>query len=215
MKNSRPTKAKSYIKAFFELLPSLTSIFLGDLLLVFLFLNLAREKLSLEFFVYVLLEAASLFCLGKLSDKWSRKNVLITIHIMTLPLLGVLYFYIQQYQMTSLHLENHIYYLFAAGLIYSPGPPCRAILVDNYKSTIIRSPNNNFYDILNLTETRIISISWIAQYLPWALAPVFALVSRSEWLLVLIVLMALNIPFLTWRLVSHSRQRNRNQLNFK
>lgn len=195
------TTAKAYLKAAEELFPSLTSIFLGDLLLVYLFLNIATEKLSLEFFGYAILEAVSLFCIGKLSDKWSRKKTLIVVHFLALPLLVALYFYIYKDQLDQKQLQTHIFLLLAAGLIYSPGPPSRAIIVDNYKSTIIKKPNNNFYTILGLTETRLIGISWIVQYLPWALAPFFALITRSQHLLVLIILMGLNIPFLCLRLM--------------
>ncbi len=196
----RYTLTKAYFKAATELLPSLTSIFLGDLLLVYVFFSLGSEKLSLQFFAYAFFEALALFCLGKLSDKWSRKKALLMVHLLALPLLVVLYFYVYKEQIEHEELKNHIYLLLMAGLIYSPGPPCRAIIVDNFRSTIIKLHEDNFYNKLNLTETRLIGISWIAQYLPWALSPLFALVDKSQHLFILIILMGLNIPFLVLRL---------------
>lgn len=179
-------------KATIKLFPSLLPIFLGELLVAHIFLILGKERLSIEFFAYVILEAISLWFSGKLSDVWSRRKVLLLIHCSTLVTLILSYF-------LRNNLKRPVLLLLASGILFNPGPAARAILIDNFKSTIIKTANS-FYSKLSLTETRLIGVSWIVQYLPWIFAPIFVLLSKYQRLFLIIGLLLFSIPLLYYQL---------------
>jgi MFS family permease len=155
-------------------------------------LILGKERLSIEFFAYIMLEATSLWFSGKLSDIWSRRKVLLLIHSSTLVTLILSYFFRND-------LKRPFLLLLASGILFNPGPAARAILIDNFKSTIIKT-SNNFYSKLHLTETRLIGISWIVQYLPWIFGPFFILLSEYQRLFLIIGLLLFSIPLLYYQL---------------
>lgn len=192
MPNYKYSIAHSLLKATIELFPALLPIFLGDLLVAHILLILGREQLSMDFFVYTLFNATSLWFLGKLSDIWSRKKILLLIHFAAVVPL-ILFCFLKN------DLKRPLLFILITGIIFSPGPAARAILIDNFKSTIIKT-TNNFYSKLHLTETRLIGISWMVQYLPWIFAPIFILLSEYQRLLLIIALMLLSIPLLLYQL---------------
>ncbi|HEV3270215.1 MAG TPA: hypothetical protein VGZ69_06165 [Candidatus Rhabdochlamydia sp.] len=192
MSSHRYSLVNALLKASIKLFPSLLPIFLGELLLVHIFLILGKERLSIEFFAYIMLEATSLWFSGKLSDIWSRRKVLLLIHSSTLVTLILSYFFRND-------LKRPFLLLLASGILFNPGPAARAILIDNFKSTIIKT-SNNFYSKLHLTETRLIGISWIVQYLPWIFGPFFILLSEYQRLFLIIGLLLFSIPLLYYQL---------------
>ncbi len=192
MSSHRYSLFNALLKASIKLFPSLLPIFLGELLLAHIFLILGKERLSVEFFAYIILEATSLWFSGKLSDIWSRRKVLLLIHCSTLVTLILSYFFRND-------LKRPFLLLLASGILFNPGPAARAILIDNFKSTIIKT-SNNFYSKLHLTETRSIGISWIVQYLPWIFAPFFILLSEYQRLFLIIGLLLFSIPLLYYQL---------------
>jgi len=189
MRSHKFENTKNFATTAIELLISIFPIFIGDLLLVFIFMHLGKESLSVLFFAYAFLEAASTYLIGKISDIWSRKNILILVHCLAVIPLCFLYYYKD-------NIKDHIYYLLVAGLLFSPAPAARALLIDNFKSTIARFPKNNLYKSLYLTETRLIGISWLVQYFPWILSPILAVFNKGYYLLTIIFLMAMLVPLM-------------------
>lgn len=162
------------------LMPALTAIFIGDLLLVFIFMSLGGESLSLELLIYTLIEGGFAWLLGKLSDKWNKKNVLLLIHSLALIFLLFLFY-------NHEHLSKYLFLAGLAGMIFVPSPAARSYIIDHYHANVL------IYKSLYITETRLISISWLAQYLPWALVFVFNFFSKSQYVLFIIIMLILNV----------------------
>lgn len=166
--------------------PSLFPITLGDLLSVFVVITLYHDpsiSTSLQI-LHSTSEAVATFFIGKFSDIWSRRQVLILIHIFALFGLG-LYMY-----------TDKLIVLMGIGVIFSPGSPARASIIDNYKSIIVKFHENNFYRTFKLTEARLLGISWIFQYLPWVLFPILFRISKTCYIYILGVLILISLIFI-------------------
>lgn len=135
MANKKSFKIKiiAWLKLIRILTPALLPIFLGDLVLLFIFLTLGGHedeessknlkiaiqsstgRISPILLIYSILEATSTWLIGKLSDVWARRKVLILVHVIALVPLS-LYFFI-----------DSIYLLLATSVLFSPGPQERLL----------------------------------------------------------------------------------------
>lgn len=167
----------------FTLVPALFAIFLGDSLLVFIYKNLGKDSISIELFIYTTAEGVFAWILGKLVDIWSRKGVLIIIHILTSICLFFLY-------LNENALENYYYLALIASVIFIPSPAARSYIIDQYRSNIFN------YKYLQLTTTRLIGISWIFQYLPWVFFIFLSYLSKKTYIALMIVGLLLNLTFI-------------------
>jgi MFS family permease len=173
LKDKREYVLNSDIKnVITALLPAFIAIFLGDWLLVFIYKNMGKESLSIQLFIYTLAEGIMAWILGKSADSWSRKGVLIIIHVLALSCLLFLYFYH--------HVADEYYYLVIIGsILFIPSPAARAYIIDHYQSNIL------IYKKLHLTTTRLIGISWLFQYLPWVFFILLAGLNKPQFILLI------------------------------
>lgn len=107
----------------------------------------ARFPIEQKFFHFLIITASAALgstMLGKLSDIYVRKNVLVFTQIVGLLAWSAMYF---------ISPIANIYFLAMANLLYSPHPVVRAALIDNFS---------------NITDRKIIAITVIAQALPWS-----------------------------------------------
>jgi hypothetical protein len=171
------------------LFPSLLPIFVGDLFLLFIFTKISEPQQSsiigvgLSIVLYTIAEALFTFMIGRASDFFCRKKLLISLHVASI-FLCVVYFFIQ---------KDFIIYL--AGVIFVPSVICRTAAFDNFQTLTLchnktHKSNKDLQKVfaqLKMTGAKVIAITWITQYSPWAMAPIVSFLFNKDVLLYIIL----------------------------
>lgn len=186
------------------MIPSLLPIFLADTLLVYIYAQaFAPESFYIHLFGYIILEAIFTLIVGYIGDHWNRRYILLIIHVIAFLILSYGWLYPHSFGLS----------IFISSILFSPNPVCRASIIDNYKSVILGAKTGNFYKFLSLKESQLISLTWLVQYSPWVLYPIFVKIihSNSNFILSLLMGLSLLLTFFFFKDTEDKKPKHKNE----
>ena len=123
-----------------HLIPAILSISLFEIIAIEVYLNTPIYDSKIKFFLWRSAQAVGGFILGWLSDKFCRKKILVITQVLGVLILPFLW-------------QNFaVFPLFLIGFLFNPSPVARAALIDNFPKE---------------SKAKLISITYIAQFIPW------------------------------------------------
>ncbi len=134
-------KSEGIYEFIIALIPMLVVIFLFEVIAIEVYLHAPINESKIKFFAWRSAQAIGGFVLGYLSDKYSRKKILVITQIFGVVILPLL-----------LWQNFSIFPLFLIGFFFNPSPVVRAALVDNFPRK---------------SKAKLMAITFIAQFIPW------------------------------------------------